>query len=119
MIIGKQFKLDAAHFLPCYEGKCKNMHGHTWKIDVQVEGEVQVVGPYRGMVFDLNMLTSAVQSVIGKFDHQTLNKFLDDPTCECLAMSIALHLQEYLPPGVTVYAIMVQEGEGGYAIWLK
>ena len=40
MRIGKLFKFEAAHRLPNHPGKCKNLHGHSYKLEVVVNGEV-------------------------------------------------------------------------------
>ncbi len=48
---------DAAHFLKGYEGKCSNIHGHRWKVIVEVKGEdLKQEGPKRGMVVDFSDL---------------------------------------------------------------
>ena len=39
MFISREFKFDAAHFLPSYKGKCERLHGHTYKLRVKLEGE--------------------------------------------------------------------------------
>lgn len=116
MIIGKTFKIDGAHFLPRYDGKCRRMHGHTWTITVEVHGDIQEYGPNEGMVMDLNQLSKAVHAIIDKWDHQVVNDFLKvPPTCENVSMIIALDLKEMLPRGVHVHSVSVQEGDGGYA----
>jgi 6-pyruvoyltetrahydropterin/6-carboxytetrahydropterin synthase len=121
MIIGKTFTFDAAHLLPGHE-KCGIMHGHTWKVTVEVDGPVN---PKTGMVMDFTVLTELVGGLLRLFDHNVLNNFLDVPTCEnlCAYLAGALHgllnNTEELPrfggrenPMITV---IVQEGEGGYA----
>ncbi len=117
MIIGKTFRFDAAHYLPLYKGKCKEMHGHTWHVTVEVEGEVQTEGEFTGMVLDLHDLSSAVNLVIGRYDHHLVNLLVEHPTCEMLAQVIVDKVQTYLPPNVNVRSVKVQEGEGGYALW--
>jgi len=52
MIVTKQISFDAAHFLPNYDGKCANMHGHRWTIEVAVAGSVHE----DGMVMDFSKL---------------------------------------------------------------
>ena len=68
---------DAAHYLPEYNGKCKNLHGHTWKVKVIV---------YKN---DLNnnfvVDFSVIKKVIHTFDHKCLNEFLTNPTAENIA----------------------------------
>jgi len=119
MIIGRTFTFDAAHYLPDYEGKCKNMHGHTWHITVEVEGPIQDKGSSKGMVFDLSKLKEVVNYVLDKWDHKVLNTFLDPPTCENVAEFLGKKVDEGLPTQVRIHSVKVQEGEGGYALWLR
>ena len=82
MEICKEFVFDAAHKLPKHKGKCKNLHGHTYKVQVCVEGEVGD----DGMVIDFGILDKIVQElVIDKFDHSYLNNMMETPTAENLA----------------------------------
>lgn len=88
----KVFTFDAAHYLPGYDGKCRNLHGHTWKLEVEVSG---LVTPGTGMVIDFVYLKNLVNDeVISKLDHTCLNEALEgkmedcygvtNPTCENL-----------------------------------
>ncbi len=78
----KSFSFDAAHYLPNYEGKCKNLHGHTWKLEVEVSG---LVDQATGMVIDFVQLKKAVnREVISLLDHVLLNDRVGNPTCENL-----------------------------------
>ena len=114
--IGKEFHFDAAHFIPEHV-KCGETHGHTWKIWVEVRGEVQE----NGMVLDLNILSKIVLEIFSGLDHKLLNDVLPfTPTCERIAdylvRSVYMRLgleNTTLPKSVRV---KVQEGEGGYAI---
>jgi len=66
MIISKDIKFDCAHMLSQYEGKCANLHGHTYHGTVTIEGD-----PYfrvRGMVLDYNEIKKAVD----KYDHAVI-----------------------------------------------
>lgn len=111
MIVGKEFKFESSHFLPFHK-KCGSMHGHTYKVRVEVEGPV--IEP-DGMVLDLNDLSKKVEEVIENFDHDCLNNFFITPTCECVAEYLFLTLKGYWK-GIKLHSILVQEGEGGYAI---
>ena len=71
MIIGKTSTFEASHYLPGHE-KCGKMHGHTYKVTVEVIGFIDP----NGMVMDLHELGKKVKSVIEKYDHTTLNHFL-------------------------------------------
>jgi len=82
MRVCRRFKFDAAHYLPNYEGKCKNLHGHTWFLEVEVEGPVNALS---GFVIDFTVLKQCVtDAVIEKVDHVCLNDSFDNPTCEVL-----------------------------------
>lgn len=90
MIISKIFTFDSAHKLPGYSGKCANLHGHTWKLIVSCDGEVDAE---TGMIIDFNEIKKIVnEKVIDKLDHSYLNDTIENPTCE----NIILWIQEQL-----------------------
>ena len=61
---------DSAHFLKGYEGKCANIHGHRWKVEIEVGSErVEEEGTQRGMVVDFGTLRDDLKSVTEKMDH--------------------------------------------------
>ena len=61
---------DSAHFLYGYEGKCANIHGHRWKIEVMTGSEVlQECGTKRGMLIDFGDMKKAVRDIAAFFDH--------------------------------------------------
>lgn len=85
MLVSKEFTFDSAHFLTKYHGKCENLHGHTYRLRVTVEGPVQK----DGMVVDFKELKTVVKErVIDKYDHQNLNDFFENPSAELIAMKI-------------------------------
>lgn len=108
MIIGKSFKFDAAHKLPDHP-KCGAIHGHTWTVTVELEGEVNV----GGMVFDFGRLNTIMGEVLAKYDHKYLNSSIEHPTCEVLAASIFSTLKNVFD--LKVHQVKVQEGDGGWA----
>lgn len=64
---------DSAHFLSGYKGKCSNLHGHRWQIEVYViSDELQLTGEKRGMVIDFSDLKKAVRSIADGLDHSLL-----------------------------------------------
>ena len=66
---------DSAHFLCGYNGKCANIHGHTWRVEVAVGDEKLVEsGEKRGMVIDFSDLKSAVRALAKDFDHTLIYK---------------------------------------------
>lgn len=64
---------DSAHFLHGYNGKCANIHGHHWVIEVSIkENRLQTSGEKRGMLVDFGDLKEAVRTLAGRFDHTLL-----------------------------------------------
>jgi 6-pyruvoyltetrahydropterin/6-carboxytetrahydropterin synthase len=69
--IYKEVQIDTSHRLLHYKGKCANLHGHRWKVEVWMEGEPD---PATQILIDYSL----IKQVIGKYDHQIiLNR--DDP----------------------------------------
>jgi len=66
------FTFEAAHRLAWHPGKCRNLHGHSYRLDVSVEGALDTNGVVRTQVVD-------------RWDHRDLNEVLDNPTAELLA----------------------------------
>ena len=83
--VAKKFSFDAAHFLPGYLGKCANLHGHRWEVELAIEGPVDSA---TGMVVDFKWLKSALEDILEKFDHNLLNDILFNPTAENLAIYV-------------------------------
>ncbi len=107
MLVTKEFVFDAAHYLPFYHGKCENLHGHTWKMHVTVQGKV---GP-EGMAFDFVKLKEIVmERVIRKLDHQCINDLVPNPSAEHVALWTWHQLRE-LP----LYEIIVWETPTSFA----
>lgn len=64
---------DSAHFLAGYVGKCANLHGHRWTVEVEAGQEtLQQSGEKRGMVIDFGDLKQAVRALADSFDHATI-----------------------------------------------
>lgn len=61
---------DSAHFLHGYNGKCANIHGHRWTVEVQVKGrQLQESGEKKGMLIDFSDLKKSVKNLADDFDH--------------------------------------------------
>jgi len=74
--IYKEVFFDASHRLLHYEGKCRNLHGHRWRVEVWLAGEID---PRTGILVDFNV----IREVVERFDHQViLNR--EDPMIACL-----------------------------------
>lgn len=86
MLITKKFAFDSAHKLNNYNGKCKNLHGHTYTLKITVKGKVD---KKTGMVTDFYILKKVVNKyVIDILDHSMLNDIVKQPTAENLAIWI-------------------------------
>ncbi len=78
---------DSAHFLYGYDGKCSNIHGHRWKIEVTVKDlSLQKDGQTKGMIIDFGDLKKALKSMADNFDHALIYETgtLKKDTLECL-----------------------------------
>jgi len=85
MLVTKEFTFDSAHYLTDYHGKCEQMHGHTYKLKVTVEGEIQE----NGMVIDFALLKQIVKNrVLNKLDHKMLNDVIPNASAERIAVWI-------------------------------
>lgn len=94
----------AAHFLPKYKGKCENVHGHNYKVIITVQGEVQE----NGLVIDFKKIKDiAEKRVIDILDHAELNKIIDNPSAENIAIWIWGQLKDKLP----LYKVEIHETE--------
>jgi 6-pyruvoyltetrahydropterin/6-carboxytetrahydropterin synthase len=82
----KSFRFEAAHWLPTFpeSHKCRRMHGHSFYVDVMVEGEVD---PQKGYLMDFGQIKAAIDPVRDQLDHRLLNEIegLENPTAEMLA----------------------------------
>ena len=107
MDLFKIFQIEAAHYLPNVpEGhKCRRMHGHSFRIEVHVSGEVD---PELGWVMDFADLKAAFRPLYDQLDHRCLNDIegLENPTSENLARWIWRRLK---PELAGLKAIVVQE----------
>jgi 6-pyruvoyltetrahydropterin/6-carboxytetrahydropterin synthase len=116
--IGRIFKFDAAHYLPNHKGKCKNLHGHCWKLEVEILGEINET---TGMVLDFGDLNTLVQRYfISWMDHSYLNDKFKNPTSEELIKYLCSNLVTTLElsfSGIKVTKIVLWETENSYAEW--
>lgn len=98
MQIRKQFAFEAAHVLPHHTGKCSRLHGHSYRLDVTVEGPLEAAGPASGMVVDFDELARIVRAtIVDKLDHTHLNDTIENPTSENIVVWIWRRLAPQLP----------------------
>jgi 6-pyruvoyltetrahydropterin/6-carboxytetrahydropterin synthase len=83
--IGRTYRFESAHHLPLVPDghKCKNMHGHNYRVDVVVRGQLDS----RGFVRDFAEIDTEIMPLIRKIDHRVLNDIdgLENPTAEIIA----------------------------------
>ena len=98
MELRKTFQFEAAHLLPhlAKEHKCRRLHGHSFKVEIAVEGECD---PQLGWVMDYADMTAAFKPIWEELDHFYLNEIpgLDNPTSENIALWIWNRLKKSLP----------------------
>jgi 6-pyruvoyltetrahydropterin/6-carboxytetrahydropterin synthase len=83
--VTRSFRFEAAHQLPWHEGACRNLHGHSYRLEVTVEGPIGD----QGLVIDFADVKAVVgREVIDRYDHRYLNDLLDNPTAELIAAEI-------------------------------
>jgi len=91
--------IASAHFLRGYEGKCKNLHGHTWQIEVFINGEQL---DEIGMVADFRILKKKLKVFLDTIDHMCLNDLpyfqKVNPTTENIAKYIYENFGEEIKP---------------------
>jgi len=102
--LSKTFRFEAAHRLPKVPAghKCGRLHGHSYQVDVIVEGDVN---PDTGMVIDFAEITDAWAPLHAVLDHYYLNEIegLDNPTSEVLSKWIYKRLKPTLPDLKAIY----------------
>ncbi|MDA9550664.1 6-carboxytetrahydropterin synthase [Flavobacteriaceae bacterium] len=141
--ITKRFSFEAGHALYGYDGKCKNLHGHSYKLSVTVIGTpiTDKTNPKFGMVIDFTDLKRIVtEEIVDKFDHATIfnkntphvklaktlkseghNVLLVDyqPTTECMVTDFARKITKRLPINLRLHSLKLQETESSYAEWVS
>ncbi len=106
MKLGVIDHIDCAHFLPGHP-KCGTLHGHTYKLELVVEGAVKT-----GMVIDFADLKRELRAVTAEFDHRSWNDFLEYPSVENICDLLNKRLRDKLP---FQFTLRVWEGNGKWA----
>lgn len=133
MRLSKEFEFQMAHALLGYDGKCRNIHGHNYKLRVTVEGP-PVNDPScakDGMVMDFTDIKRIIgERIIEPFDHAfvvpegspfagtTDTKIIVtpfQPTCENLLLHFASLLDGCLPPNVRIHSLRLHETDSSFA----
>jgi len=110
-----------AHFLKDYPGLCKNLHGHNWKVRVQIASETL---DELGMAIDFQTVKAHLADIINKYDHQHLNELPEftqqNPTSENLSRLIFTQLEDALNnTQLTVTEVEIWESENSSTIYCK
>ena len=139
--ITKQFNFETGHALYGYDGKCRNVHGHSYKLSVTVIGKpiTDTSHVKLGMVIDFGDLKKIVkEDIVDIFDHATvfnkntphveLAKELTDrghnvilaayqPTSENMVIDFAAKIKARLPKDISLFSLKLQETDSSFAEW--
>ena len=84
--------------LPHHPGKCSRLHGHSYRLDVVLEGALHDTGPAAGMVEDFEVVSRVVKAaVLNELDHRSLNELIENPTAERIVQWVWRRLDPELP----------------------
>lgn len=141
--ITKQFTFETGHALYGYDGKCRNVHGHSYKLAVTVIGTpiTDATNVKFGMVIDFSDLKKIVkEEIVDIFDHATVfnqntphvelaqelksrghHVILVDyqPTSENMVIDFANKIKNRLPSNLALYSLRLQETDSSYAEWFQ
>ncbi len=113
MKLGLIADFDAAHSLPGYQGKCANLHGHTYKVEVVIEGN----RGEDGFVMDFYKLKKILNAVLLDLDHGNLNDLLPNPTAENIAELVCQRLKHSLEGSrVSLVSLKLWEGKNKWVM---
>jgi len=139
--ITKQFNFETGHALFGYDGKCRNVHGHSYKLSVTVVGSpiTDTNHVKLGMVIDFGDLKKIVkEDIVDIFDHATVfnkntphvelakeltdrghNVILADyqPTSENMVIDFAAKIKSRLPENISLFSLKLQETDTSFAEW--
>lgn len=138
--VTREFTFEMAHVLRNYDGPCRNVHGHSYRLFVTVSGRPvnDTTDPKDGMVIDFTDLKKIVlENIVDVFDHSVVvsrdfdsekremmtktfgNTVVVDyqPTCENLISDFAAILISKIPAGVKLHSLKLYETARSYAEW--
>lgn len=117
--VTKEFEFEAAHHLLNYDGACARVHGHSYKLQVTVSGEVYLSGNLPAtdnMVLDFKELKKIVEDkIIHTHDHADLNEIYDNPTAEVMVIKMYNTIQEALPKDTRIESVKLWETSTSFA----
>jgi 6-pyruvoyltetrahydropterin/6-carboxytetrahydropterin synthase len=138
--VTKEFSFEMAHALWNYDGPCRNVHGHSYRLFVTLTGTPvnDAENPKNGMVIDFTDLSNIIRKeIVDVFDHSVVinNKFEADklkllhqmfgniivvdyqPTCENLIVDFAERISQFIPAGVKLHNLRLYETARSFAEW--
>lgn len=138
--VTREFSFEMAHVLTNYDGPCKNVHGHSYRLFVTLSGVPlnDKTNPKNGMVIDFTELKNIVlKNIVNQFDHSVVisgdsdpekiemmsktfgNTVIVDyqPTCENLVADFAEKLKKKLPGEVVLHSLKLYETAKSFAEW--
>jgi 6-pyruvoyltetrahydropterin/6-carboxytetrahydropterin synthase len=141
--ITKQFSFETGHALYGYDGKCKNVHGHSYKLSVTVIGTpiTDTSNVKYGMVIDFGDLKKIIkEEIVDIFDHATVfnkntphielaNELMQrdhhvilveyQPTSENMVIDFADKIKKRLPDNIQLFSLKLQETDTSFAEWYQ
>ena len=137
----KEFSFEAAHALEGYDGPCREIHGHSYRLFVTVKGTPvsDAQDPKYGMVMDFGVLKRIInEEIVSRFDHALVLKASEageelfrvlsarfgnivtvsyQPTCENMLEDFAARIASRLPEGVMLHSLRLHETATSFAEW--
>ena len=111
MWVVKEFRFEAAHRLPNYQGKCERLHGHSWKVQVTLEA---AVNPTDGMAIDFLEIQRVMRErCLETLDHSYLNDLMPHPSAE----NVALWIWQQIKPLLPLIEVRVWETEDAFVVY--
>lgn len=139
----KEFSFEMAHSLSGYDGACREIHGHSYKLFVTVQGKPNddPSDPKYGMVMDFGELKRIVgRLIVDRYDHALVIRRTTEngdaidalrslyhkieicdyqPTCENMVSRFAEEIRRELPPGIELFSIKLHETATSFAEWYR
>ncbi|HUV01694.1 MAG TPA: 6-carboxytetrahydropterin synthase [Bacteroidales bacterium] len=138
--VTREFSFEMAHALMNYDGPCRNVHGHSYRLFVTIRGNPvnDRDNPKNGMVMDFSDIKKIIKKeIISVFDHSLIvgkdydeekmkvfksmfdNVILADyqPTCENLVADFAVKITKKLPPEVKLHSLRLYETANSFTEW--
>jgi 6-pyruvoyltetrahydropterin/6-carboxytetrahydropterin synthase len=112
----KIMEFEAAHFIPGHKGKCKDLHGHSYKLEVVVQGEPDIENH---ITMDFSDLKDIMKEIVDDwFDHKMLNDKFIFSTAEYLVGFIGAAVAVKLPKGVLLCSVKLWETSTSWAEYI-